>query len=942
MHSSLCDYFAAFRGLSRDPRYGQREFVYTHVSAEHDEDVLESANLLRMQSLFNRVVDRGAKLGAQSGPRHSLDGDWRFQQPSTGFGSPHCLTLRGAVVNLDIGDCVAGTMAAGSNAHLAAGTGPQGDCIRAIHAGEIDVPASLKSENMLTDAAHHALFRVTLHRSSSSVKELMSTTPSVRARATSKDSPRLTPMAAYKAQAGEAADKCPGCLEARDTMAHWLWECQSPHAVLQRQAVDAATAEAMARVGNDFWFAPTWRLGPADDAELTPLRVGDWLGDAVSPPPPEIDLVELHTLVDNGELSDQSRKMVSRLIELDSGGHVQSGLGPGRAGSGRLSGGLTVHSLPVEVRARVCPAYHIISIPLSRPTLILNLVREGLRHEMPTAYTEALTAVVEDTDGVHRSIASHYGCNRHAATELISTIARGEQRPWPAWSEEVGFNVLSDRHLQMVCSYAGAVGVAAEALPRQADLDEVYRRSPGRTSAWHKHEALSILCERIMSQVVNTMALFLQGQGFDPQHFVTINDGIMVRKSDGGRCDTDMLIAMQNQVRDTHNIGVRIVLESDQPGTQVQTPPPNMGLLLGQVTSQLEPPNAATSPARRYEQQPDGRMGAFGEDRGPGTLPSLLASVSRLRILREHHAPSCDAGHDVDLLNAASGNFVKGAVTLLQPTTSRVIRPPPALVYWVADVWGLEQEVLTSAATMCGPGLFPLPPRLALNTLVTAMVPEGFRLETDHPLYDRDTPFTRPSMGYADQCDMHFKHTWKKAVVTAKRGHRVVLWVTVGGKGAEGRDLGAGGEGVDVRRVLHFPKGALPAGPRVACRAKHRRPNGPSTAEAWTATRVDRQHTVQGPAERSDMADHRLVMSPTDKATDVWLFEPSASAEDPPQSQLTALSLAVAGTCCPLPPRGTTHDVMFYTRRGAAINLALRHCPPGAEVEGKQQRSMDL
>ena len=307
--------------------------------------------------------------------------------------------------------------------------------------------------------------------------------------------------------------------------------------------------------------------------------------------------------------------------------------------------------------------------------------------------------------------------------------------------------------------------------------------------------------------------------------------------------------------------------------------------------------------------------------------------VSRLRILREHHAPSCDAGHDVDLLNAASGNFVKGAVTLLQPTTSRVIRPPPALVYWVADVWGLEQEVLTSAATMCGPGLFPLPPRLALNTLVTAMVPEGFRLETDHPLYDRDTPFTRPSMGYADQCDMHFKHTWKKAVVTAKRGHRVVLWVTVGGKGAGGRDLGAGGEGVDVRRVLYFPKGALPAGPRVTCRAKHRRPNGPSTAEAWTATRVDGQHTVQGPAERSDMADHRLVMSPTDKATDVWLFEPSASAEDPPQSQLTALSLAVAGTCCPLPPRGTTHDVMFYTRGGAAINLALRHCPPGAEIE---------
>ena len=107
----------------------------------------------------------------------------------------------------------------------------------------------------------------------------------------------------------------------------------------------------------------------------------------------------------------------------------------------------------------MCPAYHIISIPLSRPTLILNLVREGLRHEMPTAYTEALTAVVADTDGVHRSIASHYGCNRHAATELISTIARGEQRPWPAWSEEVGFNVLSDRHLQMVCSYAGAVGL---------------------------------------------------------------------------------------------------------------------------------------------------------------------------------------------------------------------------------------------------------------------------------------------------------------------------------------------------------------------------------------------------------------------------------------------------------------------------------------------------
>ena len=63
-----------------------------------------------------------------------------------------------------------------------------------------------------------------------------------------------------------------------------------------------------------------------------------------------------------------------------------------------------------------------------------------------------------------------------------------------------------------------------------------------------------------------------------------------------------------------------------------------------------------------------------------------------------------------------------------------------------------------------------------------------------------------------------FKWAWRKATATAAAGRRVILVVALDGEEGLDSNMGAALEGVEARRILHFPRSTLPCGPEVYCR----------------------------------------------------------------------------------------------------------------------------
>ena len=120
--------------------------------------------------------------------------------------------------------------------------------------------------------------------------------------------------------------------------------------------------------------------------------------------------------------------------------------------------------------------------------------------------------------------------------------------------------------------------------------------------------------------------------------------------------------------------------------------------------------------------------------------------------------------------------------------------------------------------------------------------PLGFDLVADAVVLGHHAPWDRNSLGCVNQSDASFGDTWSKATTTAA-GHRVIMVVALTGDG--GRDLGLGAttDGVEARRILHFPGSTLPCGPKVHCRRKTKKGSVLVPEMAWATTTTGRLTT---------------------------------------------------------------------------------------------------
>lgn len=352
----------------------------------------------------------------------------------------------------------------------------------------------------------------------------------------------------------------------------------------------------------------------------------------------------------------------------------------------------------------------------------------------------------------------------------------------------------------------------------------------------------------------------------------------MVPKCQALPCSARLLDDLQAHTLNTCNVFVEWTAITSAEGGNICTKA-RFKAPSGVARIRWEPP-ALAEPARvRYEQCKDGRIAAYGgSGKSPGRdRPLVVASAMRLQVLRHYHLPSQEAAADAVALNAASAAFVEGAAALLEPTTMRPMWLPVQLVSWMVDTYGLEQQVLTSAATICRQGVFSSPPRLSAEMVQPAHVPLGFDLATDRVTYDFGTPWGRSSYGCVNQNDGSFKWAWKKATATAAAGRRVIMVVALDGEEGLDSNMGAASEGVKARRILHFPRSTLPCGPEVYCRHETKKGAVLVPELAWAVKAARGGRTVVGPAERPGGADHRLTAVPNSEAVAVFLL---ARADD--------------------------------------------------------------